>query len=49
MEICHGESDIEAIKFETFIKLLVLASCAGDRSKLGQKNFLKLLKHIRIA
>ena len=47
-EICAGDSDIEAIKFKSFIKLQILASCGGDKGKLGVRNFKKLMDHMGI-
>ena len=48
IDICRGESEIEAIKFKTFIKLQILASCAADKSRLGIRNFKKLMKHMGV-
>ena len=48
VEICEGDSDIEAIRFISFIKLHILASCGGDKSKLGARNFKKLMKHMEV-
>jgi hypothetical protein len=48
IDICRGESDIEAIKFKSFVKLQILACCGGDRTKLGIRNFKKLMKHMGI-
>ena len=47
-EICEGDSDVEAIRFISFVKLQILASCGGDKSKLGSRNFKKLMKHMDI-
>lgn len=48
VDICEGDSDIEAIRFISFIKLQILASCGGDKSKLGARNFKKLMKHMEV-
>ena len=48
IDICEGESDVEAIRFVSFAKLQILASCGGDKTKLGSRNFKKLMKHMDI-
>ena len=36
------------INFDDFVNLLVLASCGGERTKLGIGNFTNLMKHMDI-
>ena len=48
MEILRGESKHTNIVFPSFIKLLILASCGGERSKIGIKNFQRLMTHMDI-
>lgn len=36
------------IKFDDFVSLLVLASCGGERTKLGIGNFKQLMEHMGI-
>lgn len=36
------------IREETFVRLLILASCAGERIKLGANNFRLLMEHMAI-
>jgi hypothetical protein len=36
------------INFNDFVNLLVLASCGGERTKLGVGNFSNLMKHMGI-
>lgn len=48
VEILRNESEHHDISLKSFIKLLVLASCGGDRSKIGISNFKKLMKHMDI-
>ena len=37
--ILSGDSEPDNISLQSFIKLLILASCAGDRTKIGIRNF----------
>lgn len=46
--ILEGESTHDNISFKSFIKLLILASCGGDRTKIGISNFKKLMNHMDI-
>lgn len=48
IEILRNESKHNNITFPSFIKLLILASCGGDRSKIGIKNFKRLMNHMDI-
>lgn len=48
VEILRDESDQSNIQLISFIKLLILASCGGDRTKIGISNFKKLMKHMDI-
>lgn len=48
IEILRGESEQSNIKFISFVKLLILASCGGDRTKIGISNFKKLMNHMDI-
>jgi hypothetical protein len=48
IEILRGESEHNNIKYYSFIKLLILASCGGDRTKIGISNFKKLMHHMDI-
>ena len=48
IEILRNESEVSNIKFSSFIKLLILASCGGDRTKIGISNFKKLMNHMDI-
>ena len=48
VEILRGESAHDNITFKSFIKLLILASCGGDRTKIGISNFKKLMQHMDI-
>ena len=48
VEILKNESENDDISQKSFIKLLVLASCGGDRTKIGISNFKKLMKHMDI-
>ena len=48
IEILRGESKHDNISFPSFIKLLILASCGGNRSKIGIKNFKRLMAHMDI-
>lgn len=48
IEILRGESEHNNIKFVSFVKLLILASCGGDRTKIGISNFKKLMHHMDI-
>ena len=48
VEILREESKHDNISFISFIKLLILASCGGDRQKIGQSNFKKLMNHMDI-
>ena len=36
------------IKEDMFVRLLILASCAGERIKLGVNNFRLLMQHMAI-
>ncbi len=36
------------IKLEMFVRLLILASCAGERIKLGVNNFRLLMEHMGV-
>ena len=36
------------INFQDFISLLILASCGGERTKLGLNNFTKLMMHMGV-
>lgn len=49
IEILRGDSDKNNISFMSFNKLLILASCGGDKTKIGMSNFKKLMKHMDIA
>ena len=48
VDICFGDSDIEAIRYISFVKLHMVASCMGDKTKLGAPNFIKLMKHMNM-
>ena len=48
IEILRGESEHHNVKFISFVKLLILASCGGDRTKIGISNFKKLMHHMDI-
>ena len=47
-DICEGDTDVEAIRFVSLVKLQLLASCNGEKTKLSVKNFRKLMKHMDI-
>jgi len=47
-EILRNEASKNEIGIASFIKLLILASCGGDRSKIAAKNFQKLMDHMDI-
>jgi hypothetical protein len=38
----------EIVDFETYVLMLILASCAGELTKLGVNNFRKLMQHLQI-
>jgi len=46
VEILRNDSLHSNISFQSFIKLLILASCGGDRTKIGVSNFKKLMNHM---
>jgi len=48
IEILRGDSEHNNIKISSFVKLLILASCGGDRTKIGISNFKKLMHHMDI-
>lgn len=48
VEILRDESSHTNITFASFVKLLILASCGGDRTKIGISNFKKLMNHMDI-
>lgn len=48
VEILSNESDLGDISLQSFNKLLILACCGGDRTKIGVSNFKKLMKHMDI-
>lgn len=48
VEILRGESEHNNILVQSFVKLLILASCGGDRTKIGLSNFKKLMSHMDI-
>ena len=45
VEVLDGKNQVG---FEEFMNLLVLASCGGERTKLGLNNFTKLMSHMGI-
>jgi len=45
VEILEGR---QQINFNDFLSLLVLASCGGERTKLGINNFTKLMMHMGV-
>ena len=47
-EILRNESALDDISLKSFVKLLILASCGGDRTKIGISNFKKLMNHMDI-
>jgi len=40
--------EIKRIDFDQFRRLLILACCGGDKTKLGASNFRKLMQHMGI-
>lgn len=48
IEILRDESPQSNISYKSFVKLLILASCGGDRTKIGISNFKKLMHHMDI-
>ena len=48
IEILRSESAHDNITFPSFIKLLILASCGGDKTKIGISNYKKLMHHMDI-
>ena len=48
-EILKGDSELDDINLKSFVKLLILASCGGDRTKIGISNFKKLMNHMDIS
>jgi|LauGreDrversion4_2_1035121.scaffolds.fasta_scaffold51325_2 hypothetical protein len=44
-EVLDGKNQVG---FEEFMNLMVLASCGGERTKLGLNNFTKLMSHMGI-
>jgi len=48
IDILRHESEHNNIKYISFVKLLILASCGGDRTKIGISNFKKLMHHMDI-
>ena len=48
IDILRDESAHDNITFKSFVKLLILASCGGDRTKIGISNFRKLMAHMDI-
>ena len=48
IDILRNDSEHDDISLKSFIKLLVLASCGGDRTKIGISNFKKLMTHMDI-
>lgn len=48
VDILRDESSKDDIKPISFVKLLILASCGGDRTKIGISNFKKLMSHMDI-
>ena len=42
------QEDKEKIDLTAFIKLLILASCGGEKKMLAPKNFIKLMDHLEI-
>ena len=49
VEILKDESENHNISQKSFIKLMVLASCGGHRTKIGISNFKKLMNHMNIS
>lgn len=49
VDILRNDSENHDMSLKSFIKLLVLASCGGDRTKIGISNFKKLMNHMDIA
>lgn len=45
VEVLDGKN---VVGFEEFMNLLILASCGGERTKLGVNNFTKLMSHMGI-
>ena len=45
IEVLDGKN---VVGFEEFLNLLILASCGGERTKLGVNNFTKLMSHMGI-
>lgn len=37
-----------SVNFEVFVNLMILASCGGERTKLGVNNFTKLMNHMGV-
>ena len=48
-EVLWEQQDREVIDLTGFTKLLILASCGGDKKMLAPKNFIKLMDHMDIA
>lgn len=44
-EVLEGK---DLVGFDEFMNLLILASCGGERTKLGVNNFTKLMSHMSI-
>jgi hypothetical protein len=44
-ELLDGRNEV---KLDDFLNLMILASCGGERTKLGLNNFTKLMKHLGI-
>ena len=49
VDILRDESEHHDVSQKSFIKLMVLASCGGDRTKIGISNFKKLMNHMDIS
>ena len=49
VEILKNDSEDHDISQKSFIKLMVLASCSGHRTKIGISNFKKLMNHMNIS
>ena len=46
--ICLSDPVIDKISYVSFVKLLLLACCSGNKEQLNSKNFKLLMGHLEI-
>ena len=46
--VCLTDAVTDKISYVSWVKLLLLASCSGDKAQLGSKNFKLLMAHLEV-